>query len=87
MAPHAVFTHVKEQRGIYPDHRFMTLGEGPYDYEKCLRLMDAAGYSGRVAVEVSFHVQDRPDYNPFAAAELAYQRLARSFDESGIRHG
>ena len=87
LAPHSVFTHVKEQQGIYPNHRFMIPGEGPYDYENYLRLMDAAGYTGHIAVEVSFHVQDRPDYDPFAAAELSYRRLARAFAESGVRRG
>lgn len=85
LAPHSIFTHVKEQQGIYPDHRFMIPGEGTYDYEKYLTLMAAAGYTGHIAIEVSFFVQDRPDYDPFAAAELSYHRLAQAFLASGIR--
>jgi hypothetical protein len=49
--------------------------------------MDAAGYTGHIAVEVSFHVQDRPDYDPFAHAELAYRRLARAFEAAGVKRG
>jgi sugar phosphate isomerase/epimerase len=32
LAPYAVHTHVKDQRGRYPEHEFLTPGEGPFDF-------------------------------------------------------
>ena len=84
LAPHSAFTHVKDQRGIYPNHEFLIPGEGPFDYVAYLREMQTAGYAGHIGVEVSFMVQDRPDYDPYAAAELSYRTLSRAFEEVGI---
>lgn len=84
LAPHAVHTHVKDQRGIYPDHEFLTPGEGPFDYVHYLRAMQAAGYDGFVMVEVSVMVQRRTDYEPFVHAALAYRTLDAAFREAGM---
>lgn len=87
MAPHSVFTHVKDQRGIYPNHEFLVPGEGPFDYVAYLKEMDKVGYQGHIGVEVSFMVQDRPSYDPYWAAELAYRTLSNAFLEAGLRRG
>ena len=79
LAPFAVHTHVKDQRGRAPDHQFLTPGEGDFDYVRYLRAMRQAGYDGFITVEVSVMVQRRPDYDPFAAAELGYRTLAAAF--------
>lgn len=84
VAPHSVHTHVKDERGIAPDHQFLIPGEGDMDYPRYLRAMQRAGYDGHIAVEVSIMVQRRPDYDPLAAAAQSYRVLARAFAEAGI---
>src|SRR5579875_1195034 len=68
LAPLAVHTHVKDQRGRAPDHEFLTPGEGPFDYVRYLRAMAKTGYQGFITGEVSVMVQRRPGYDPLAAA-------------------
>ena len=84
LAPHSVHTHVKDQSGRHPNHQFLIPGEGPFDYVRYLKAMREAGYEGFITVEVSKMVQSRPDYDPFAAAELAYRTLSAAFKEAGI---
>ena len=83
VVPYAVHTHVKDQRGRYPDHEFLTPGAGPFDFAHYLRAMHRAGYAGVIAAEVSVMVQRKPGYDPFADAALAYRTLVRAFAESG----
>jgi sugar phosphate isomerase/epimerase len=83
LVPYAVHTHVKDQRGRYPDHEFLTPGAGPFDFTHYLRAMHQAGYTGVIAAEVSVMVQRKPGYDPFADAALAYRTLVRAFKESG----
>lgn len=84
LAPHAAHTHVKDERGRAPDHEFLIPGEGEMDYPRFLRALDRAGYDGHVATEISVMVQNRPDYDPLAAAEQSYRVLARAFEEVGL---
>ena len=84
MAPLAIHTHVKDQRGLYPNHEFLTPGEGPFDFVHYLNAMHAAGYQGFITAEVSVMVQRRPDYEPMAHARLAYDTLERAFSETGV---
>lgn len=84
MAPHSVFTHVKDQRGIYPYHEFLTPGAGPMDYVRYLKAMHEAGYAGFIGMEVSVMVQRKPGYDPFVDAALGYYALRRAFNESGV---
>jgi len=84
LAPYSVHTHVKDQRGRYPDHEFLTPGEGPFDFVHYLRAMQSAGYEGFITVEVSVMVQRRPDYDPFFHAQLAYWTLRKAFSVAGI---
>lgn len=83
LAPHAVHTHVKDQRGRAPDFDFLIPGEGDFDYAAYLGEMSKAGYEGYVTAEVSMQVHRRPDYDPLAAAEMCYRTLERAFAESG----
>ena len=85
LAPLAVHTHVKDQRGRAPDHEFLIPGEGSFDYVRYLKAMRKAGYDGFITGEVSVMVQRRPGYDPLAATTMTYQTLARAFDEAGIR--
>jgi sugar phosphate isomerase/epimerase len=87
LAPRSVSTHVKDQRGRYPYHEFLTPGEGSFDFVHYLRVMHAAGYDGDIVVEVSVMVQARPDYDPFAHAALAYRTLAGAFEQAGAPRG
>ena len=84
LAPHSVFAHVKDQRGIYPNHEFLTPGSGPTDYVQYLRAMHAAGYTGFIGVEVSVMVQGVPGYDPYVDAALAYYALKHAFNKSGV---
>ncbi len=84
LAPISLHTHVKDERGIAPDHEFLIPGEGDMDYQRYLRAMDKAGYDGHIVVEISLMVQSRPDYDALAAATTSYDVLSRAFDEAGI---
>jgi protein FrlC len=84
LAPRSLHTHVKDERGIAPDHEFLIPGEGEMDYPRYLRAMAAAGYDGHIVVEISVMVQRRPDYDPLAAATQSYAVLSRAFAEAGI---
>ncbi len=84
LAPHSAHTHVKDERGIDPDHEFLIPGEGEMDYPRYLRAMAAAGYGGHIVVEISLMVQRRPDYDPLAAATRSYRVLERAFRDAGI---
>lgn len=87
LIPYTVHTHVKDQRGRYPDFEFLIPGEGDFDFVTYLRTMQAHGYEGFVNAEVSVMVQRRPNYDPLAAAELSYRTLAQAFDAAGIARG
>ncbi|MEW6754773.1 MAG: sugar phosphate isomerase/epimerase family protein [Candidatus Latescibacterota bacterium] len=79
-----VHTHVKDQRGLWPDHEFLTPGEGPCDYVRYLRAMDQAGYRGFINAEVSVMRQRKPDYEPFVHAAFAYRVLDLAFQAAGV---
>ena len=84
LAPHSHHTHVKDERGRWPDHVFAIPGEGEMDYVRYLRGMRSAGYDQHITVEVSVMVQARPDYDPLDAAARSYRVLADAFAEAGI---
>jgi sugar phosphate isomerase/epimerase len=87
LAPRSHHTHVKDERGIAPDHEFLIPGEGEMDYPRYLRAMDRAGYDGHIVVEISIMVQRRPNYDALAAATQSYRVLSAAFEEAGIRRG
>lgn len=87
MAPYASRTHVKDERGIAPNHEFLIPGEGEFDYVKYLRLMRAIGYDAYITVEVSKMVQARPNYDALAAAAQSYRTLDAAFRAAGIGRG
>ena len=84
MAPYSVHTHVKDQRGIYPNHEFLTPGSGPFDFVHYLTAMHEAGYNGFIGMEVSMMVQRKPRYDPLVDAALGYYALVHAFNESGV---
>lgn len=84
MAPWSVHTHVKDQRGRYPQHEFLTPGSGPFDFVHYLCAMHRAGYQGFIGMEVSVMVQRKPGYDPFVDAALGYYALRHAFNEAGI---
>ncbi len=77
-------THVKDERGIAPDHAFLIPGEGEMDYPRYLTLMRDAGYDGHIVVEISIMVQARSDFDGLAAATQSYAVLSRAFERAGI---
>jgi sugar phosphate isomerase/epimerase len=84
LAPHSAHTHVKDERGVAPDHEFLIPGEGEMDYVRYLTEMQRADYVGHIVVEISLMVQHRPDYHALEAASQSYRVLARAFDDAGI---
>ena len=82
MVAWSVHTHVKDQRGRYPHHEFLTPGAGPFDFVHYLAAMHKAGYSGTIGVEVSVMVQRKAGYDPFIDAALGYYALRHAFNES-----
>jgi sugar phosphate isomerase/epimerase len=84
LAPYSVHTHVKDQRGRYPDYEFLTPGEGDFDYVEYLKAMQAHGYDGFINAEVSIMRQRKPDYDPLAACDLSYLTLSKAFEDAGI---
>jgi len=85
LARHSVHTHVKDERGLAPNHQFLIPGEGEFDYVAYLRAMREHGYAGFITAEISNMVWlRRPDYDPLAAAEQTYRTLARAFEQAGI---
>lgn len=87
MVPWSVSTHVKDQRGIYPEHEFLTPGSGPFDFVHYLTAMHNAGYTGFIGMEVSVMVQRKPGYDPFVDAALGYYALRHAFNASGVPLG
>jgi len=84
LAPYSVHTHVKDQRGRYPNYEFLTPGEGDFDYVDYLKRMRAHGYDGFITAEVSLMRQRKADYDPLAACDLSYQTLSKAFVDAGI---
>jgi sugar phosphate isomerase/epimerase len=84
IASRCVHTHVKDQRGLWPNHEFLTPGEGPCDYVRYMRAMDKAGYKGFINAEVSVMRQRKPDYEPFVHAAFAYRVLDLAFQAAGV---
>jgi inosose dehydratase len=84
LAPLAVHTHVKDQRGRAPNHEFLIPGEGLFDYVRYLKAMRQAKYDGFITGEVSVMVQRRPGYDPLAATTMTYETLSRAFEAAGI---
>jgi sugar phosphate isomerase/epimerase len=83
IVPWSVHTHVKDQRGIYPNFEFLTPGSGPFNFVKYLAAMHKAGYTGFIGMEVSVMVQRKPGYDPLVDAALGYYALVHAFNESG----
>lgn len=84
LGPLAVVSEVKDERGIVPDFEFLVPGEGDFDYAAYLRAMDAAGYQGTIAVEISLLRQAKDDYDPYAAAQRSYEVLSAAFRTANV---
>jgi protein FrlC len=84
LTPVSRHTHIKDERGTFPDHEFLVPGEGDMDYPRYLRLMAESGYDDHIVIEISLMVQRRSDYDPLAAAAQSYSVLSRAFKVAGI---
>ena len=87
MVPVTVFTHIKDERGVSPNHEFLIPGEGDFDYVRYLRAMDRAGFTGDICVEISLMVQRRPNFDPVATAQQTYDLVSKAFETAGLRRG
>jgi len=81
---HAVHTHVKDQRGRYPQHEYLTPGDGDYDYVAYLKEMHEGGYTGFITAEISLMVQRKPGYDPVTAARQSYASLSSALSQAGL---
>lgn len=84
LAPYAVHTHVKDQRGRSPDYEFLVPGEGEFDYARYVRAMERAGYAGFITVEISKMVQNRPGYDPAETARRSFATLTAAAELAGV---
>src|SRR4030095_7357472 len=76
-------------KGLAPDgrateHQFLLGGEGDFDLPGYLRLLDELGWTGAVAFEASVQVQQRPHYDPIAAADKTYRWMADGWEQAGV---
>jgi sugar phosphate isomerase/epimerase len=76
-------------RGTAPDgrpteHQFLLGGEGDFDLPAYLRLLAELGWTGAVAFEASVQCQQRPAYDPLAAAERTYRWMRAAWEQAGI---
>ena len=76
-------------RATAPDGRpvefqFLLAGEGTFDLPSYLRLMRAQGFDSPIAFEASVQCQQRPDYDPIAAAERTYRWMRDGWERAGI---
>ena len=79
VASKSVFVHVKDWKGVAPNHKFLLPGDGTLDYKEYKKILTEVGYRGPVVVEVSVHVFDEPGYDPAAAAKRCWQNLSPIF--------
>jgi sugar phosphate isomerase/epimerase len=84
VAPYAVHTDLKDQRGRSPEHEFLVPGEGDFDYARYLRAMEAVGYTGYVTIEISVMVQRRPGYDPAEVARRSFDTLVAASRAAGV---
>lgn len=84
MLPYTAHTHIKDERGRYPQHEFLIPGEGVFDYVAYLREMKKAGYTGFISAEISIMRQRQPGYDPLAAARQTYEVVSKAFEEAGV---
>ncbi len=85
LAPFAIASEVKDQRGIAPDFEFLIPGEGDFDYVDFIGRMARAGYDGSISVEISVLRQRLPGYDPYEAARRSYEVLSSAFEAAGVK--
>jgi inosose dehydratase len=85
LAPLSAFVHVKDSKGIADKFTFLLPGEGSVDYDEYFKLLRTAGYRGPIVVEVSAQISNKAGYDPVAAAQKSYARLAPALQKAGLR--
>jgi len=64
--------------------KFLLPGEGDFDYTAYFKVMAEAGWDDFITVEVSGMVSNRPDYDPYQAAEFCFDVLSKAMREAGV---
>lgn len=82
--PYSPCIVVKDSAGTPAKYDYLLPGDGKTDYLAYFRLIKELGYTGDVNVEVSGHIQRKPDYDPVATTKLCYQRLAPLMAQAGL---
>ncbi len=83
LGAHAVFAHVSDASGRYPQHEFSTPGEGDVDWPAYVRLLQNVGYDGYLMVQIPAMRRRRPGYDPLATARRAFTTLTRALGSAG----
>jgi sugar phosphate isomerase/epimerase len=84
LAPYAVHTDLKDQRGRSPAHEFLVPGEGDFAYGRYLRALETAGYDRYLTVEISVMVQRRADYDPAEVATRSFHTVVAAAHEASV---
>ncbi len=79
LLPYTAFIHVKDTQGVREKFQFLLPGQGtPNIYPELFELLRRSSYRGGVVVEVSGQLHQKPDYDPAAAAQLAWNALQQA---------
>ncbi len=85
LLPYTASISVKDAAGTAEKHDFLLPGEGSTDYAQYFGLLKSLQYRGFVNVEVSALIHRRPAYDPTAAVQICYARLAQKMRRAGLR--
>ena len=86
---YTVHTHIKGNRGLWPDNEFLTPGEpgDDYNYANYLTAFDNLGFNGFQTVEISMMVQRRDGYDWREHARTGYNTMVGAFADAGLQCG
>ena len=81
IAPHLASVHVKDTVGGKGVWNFPALGEGSVDFAAVMRVLDAAGYTGPLSVELEFEGEPWPPLDEVdRAMRASYGTLRGALD-------
>ena len=84
LAPLAIHTHVKDGRLVDGKVQWLLPGEGDFDYMAYFRAMAKADWRGCITVEISGMIFNKPNYDPWHAAEFSWKTLSTGRKEAKI---
>ncbi len=77
-APYLAHVHIKDSGGGRREWNFPAVGQGRVDFPRVLRILEAAGYTGPLSVEIEFYGYPYPPLAEInAAVRTSYAYLER----------